>query len=227
MALFNRRRRSPTSSAQVPAIPQPVAGDPALLLKKAQRAHERAEEEYDREPETRARLEVLYQQAATAARYLRHPAEADAWLGLADVRRYQQGRRDDTLAAFNEAIATGRDRADVWDAYLDYVTYAPSAQFLLDITAAMPQPIRAGRIGLLLSVAERRDRWGTMAPEDGQGYLWRLPDLLRQLDDVESLGALLSHLGLREEHDGSHAEAVAILSEAAAPVTPPRRPLID
>ena len=108
------------------------------------------------------------------------------------------------------------DRDNVWDAYLNYVTYGISAQFLLDITAAMPPRIRAARIGMLLSVAEQHDRWGTMPVEEGKTYLSRLPDLLRQLGDDESLGGCLSVLGLREEREGSHAEAVAILAEAAA-----------
>ncbi len=218
MPLFSRRRQPP---AQPPApahaaLPPPPAGDPQALLSKAQRAHQRAEESMDREPATRARLENLYLQAASACRATRHSAEADAWLGLADVRRYQKGRREDTLAAFNAALAAAPDRDDVWDEYLNYVTYGISAQFLLDITAAMPPRIRAARIGMLLSVAEQHDRWGTMPVEEGKTYLSRLPDLLRQLGDDESLGGCLSVLGLREEREGSHAEAVAILAEAAA-----------
>jgi hypothetical protein len=217
MALFSRRRAQPAPAPGRPAaLPPPPAGDPQQLLRNAQRAHQRAEESMDREPATRARLENLYLQAASATQAARHPAEADAWLGLADVRRYQKGRRDDTLAAFNAALSAAPERDDVWEEYLSYVTYGISAPLLLEVTAAMPPRIRAGRIGMLLSVAEQRDRWGTMPVEEGKAYRCRLPDLLRQLHDDESLGACLSVFGLREEREGSHADAVAILAEAAA-----------
>jgi hypothetical protein len=82
--------------------------------------------------------------------------------------------------------------------------------------SAMPQPIRASRLHLLLSVAERHDRWGTMPPADGQEFLEQLPGKLRELGDFESLGAYLSHVGVHTEKDGSHAQALTLLREAVA-----------
>lgn len=123
-----------------PAPAPPAAADPAAaaaLLTRAQRAQNRAEEVRDREPATRARLDTLYLQAAAALHGCASPAEIDAWLGLADLRRYQKGRRTDTLDAYGRALAFDRFSAAAWDAYLDYFTYAPTAADLLAAVAGI------------------------------------------------------------------------------------------
>jgi len=207
-------RRRAAAAPHLIATPDPVAA--AALLTRAQRAHTRAEEVYDREPATRALLETLYLQAAAALHGCSDPAEIDAWLGLADVRRYQKGRRADTLDAYGRALAFDPFSAAAWDAYLNYFTYAPTARDLLAAVAGMPPVILAGRIEWLLSVAERRDRWGTMAAEEGEAFLTALPEQLQRQGDMPSLGLVLSRTGLRIEREGSHAVAIAVLAKAAA-----------
>lgn len=62
------------------------------LLDAASTAHEHAEQEFDRSPETREDLEHAYLSAARALESEGHPDRARAWLGVATVRRYQKGR---------------------------------------------------------------------------------------------------------------------------------------
>lgn len=88
------------------------------LLEAATAAHAHAEQEFDRSPETREELERAYLAAARALDAENHPDQAAAWLGVATVRRYQKGRRDDTLAAFDAALTADPGRIAVWDAGL-------------------------------------------------------------------------------------------------------------
>jgi len=159
------------------------------LLEAATTAHAHAEQEFDRSPETREDLEHAYLAAAHALGAESHPDRAVAWLGVATVRRYQKGRRADTLTAFDEALTADPDRIPVWDAYFDYITYAVSAAALLAIVERMPAPIRARNLSAVMAVAHGTDRWGTMSPDDQQQFRTALPGLLDALDDRPSLGA--------------------------------------
>jgi tetratricopeptide (TPR) repeat protein len=172
------------------------------------------EDEYDRSPETKAVLEAMFAEAAEALAAARHPAEVAAWLGLAQSCRYQKGRRDDTLAAFDKALAADPEHAAVWDAYLEYVTYGIHVNDLLALTERIPASLRAGQLDRLLAVADGRDRWGGMPADDGARYRTEVPALLERSGDDASLGRFLSDAGLMEERHGSHAEAVRILRAA-------------
>ena len=186
------------------------------LLDAANTAHAHAEQEFDRSPETRDDLERAYLGAARALEVEGHPDLAAAWLGVATVRRYQKGRRDDTLSAFDAALTADPDRIAVWDAYLDYITYAVSAPALLAIVHRMPAPIRASKLGAVMAVAYGSDRWGTMSPDDQLQFRTDLPGLLELLDDQPSLGALLSSDALHEYRHGSHSEAHRLMRRAVA-----------
>lgn len=210
MPLFSRRRGGRTAQ---PAVDPATA---AALLTQAQRAHTRAEDSRDHDPRTLARIETSYSQAAAALHVCGSPAELDAWLGLAAVRRYQKGRRPDTLDAFGRALAFNPFSGAAWDAYLDYFTYAPTAEDLLGAVAGMPPAIRAGRIEWLLAVARQSDRWGTMASAEAAQFLAGLPGELRRLGDPASLGIVLSQDGIRTEREGSLPVALAVLREAAS-----------
>lgn len=190
----------------------PMAGP--MLLERARERYERAEQDYDRRPETKAELEAMYAAAAKALAAGGHPDEAEAWFGLAQARRYQKGRRTDTLAAFDRAIAANPQNDTVWDAYLEYITYGISLQDLLALTERIPPVVRPRHLSTLLSVADGRDRWGGMPSADGARYRAELLLLLAHLGDQESLGLLLSENGLAEERNGSHAQAMQILRDA-------------
>jgi len=185
------------------------------LLEAATTAHAHAEQEFDRSPETREDLEHAYLAAAHALGAESHPDRAVAWLGVATVRRYQKGRRADTLTAF-EALTADPDRIPVWDAYFDYITYAVSAAALLAIVERMPAPIRARNLSAVMAVAHGTDRWGTMSPDDQQQFRTALPGLLDALDDRPSLGALLSADAMHEYRHGSHPEAHRLMRGAIA-----------
>ena len=186
------------------------------LLGSAVSAHDDAEREFDRSPETRAELEQMYLLAAHALQEEKHPDLGAAWLGLATVRRYQKGRRDDALAAFDAALAAAPNSADVWDAYLDYITYAVSAAALTGIVERMPATIRVRKLSQIVSVGRGTDRWGTMSSEDQKSFSAELPQVLEGLGDQRSLGALLSENALREYRDGSHDEARTMMRRAVA-----------
>ncbi|WP_322749688.1 MULTISPECIES: hypothetical protein [unclassified Frankia] len=112
-----------------------------------------------------------------------HPDEADAWFGLAQARRYQKGRRDDTLAAFERALDAALGRTDVWDAYLEYATYGITVDGLLMLTERIPPGVQADYLDRLLSVADGRDRWGGMPPAG----MWRRRRRRRALCPVRNL----------------------------------------
>ncbi len=185
-----------------------------MLLDRARQRYERAEQDYDRSPETKAELEAMFAEAAEALAAAGHPDEVEAWFGLAQARRYQKGRRADTLDAFDRAIAAEIQHDPVWDAYLEYVTYGINVQGLLTLTERIPPVVRPRYVSRLLSVADGRDRWGGMPATDGARYRAELPMLLTRLGDQESLGLLLSENGLAEERNGSHARALQILRDA-------------
>ena len=186
------------------------------LLKSAETAHALAEQEFDRSPETREELECAYLAAARALDAEGHPERAAAWLGLATVRRYQKGRRDDALAAFDAALTAGPDCIEVWEAYLDYITYAVSAAALLAIVERMPASVRVHELPAVVAVGRGTDRWGTMSVDDQRRFTAALPELLDALDDRPSLGALLSTNALDEYRNGSHAEAHRLMRSAVA-----------
>lgn len=186
------------------------------LLGSAVSAHDDAEREFDRSPETRAELEQMYLLAAHALQEEKHPDLGAAWLGLATVRRYQKGRRDDALAAFDAALAAAPNSADVWDAYLDYITYAVSAAALIGIVERMPAIIRVRTLPQIVSVGRGSDRWGTMSSEDQKYFSAELPQVLERLGDEPSLGTLLSENALREYRDGSHDKALTMMRRAVA-----------
>ena len=145
-----------------------------------------------------------------------HPKRASAWLGLATVRRYQKGRRDDALEAFDAALTAGPASAEVWDAYLDYITYAVSAAALLAIVERMPAPIRIRKLPAIEAVGRGTDRWGTMSLDDQHRFTNALPALLIALDDRPSLGSLLSTNALDDHRNGSPARAHQLMRRAVA-----------
>jgi stress response protein SCP2 len=179
-------------------------------------AHDDAEREFDRSPETRADLEQMYLLAAHAVQEENHPDLGVAWLGLATLRRYQKGRREDALAAFDAALAAAPNSLDVWDAYLDYITYAVSAAALIGIVERMPASIRAQMLWRIVSVGRGTDRWGTMSSQDQKYFVAELPGVLERLGDQPSLGTLLSDIALREYRDGSHDSARDLMRRAVA-----------
>lgn len=204
----------PDRTHHAPRRDPAVRSTGAQLLETAAAAH--AEREFDRSPETREELEHAYLAAARAMESEDHPNRATAWLGVAAVRRYQKGRRDDTLAAFEAALTAGPNDLAVWDAYLDYITYAVSAAALLTIVERMPAPVRARKLAAVVAVGHGTDRWGTMSPDDQQRFRTALLGLLQALDDRPSLGVLLSADALEEYRHGSHADAHRLMRRAVA-----------
>jgi stress response protein SCP2/tetratricopeptide (TPR) repeat protein len=186
------------------------------LLVAAQSAHDEAEREFDRSPETRAVLERMYLRAVHALDAEGDPALGTAWLGLATLRRYQKGRREDALEAFDAALTASPNEIAVWDAYLDYITYAASAASLTGIVQRMPAAVRVQMLWLVVSVARGTDRWGTMSFEEQKSFTADLPGLLERLSDNASLGAFLSDIALREYRDGSHDRARDLMRRAVA-----------
>ncbi|WP_232661913.1 TerD family protein [Pseudonocardia sp. TRM90224] len=210
-------RPVPASSSGVPGWAlAAVDGTGAELLSAARAAHDDAEREFDRSLETRARLEEMYLRAVRALEAENDAALGVAWLGLATVRRYQKGRRDDALEAFDAALVASPDDGDVWDAYLDYITYAVSAVALLGIVERMPASVRVEKLWLVIGVGRGADRWGTMSVEDQKMFSAQLPGLLKRLGDRPSLGALLSENALRVYRDGSHDDAWTLMRQAVA-----------
>ena len=216
MGLFDRTRILSPQSASQPAMDHNFDLPGAQLLEAADAAYARAEQEFDRSPDTRATLEHAYLTAAQALDGEGHPRRAAAWLGVATIRRYQKGRREDALAAFDAALTAAPDSIEIWDAYLDYITYAVSAAALLAIVERMPASIRVQQLPAVVAVGRGTDRWGTMPVEEQRLFTEALPELLEALDDRPSLGALLSTEALNEYRNGSHTQAHELMLRAVA-----------
>jgi hypothetical protein len=110
----------------------------------------------------------------------------------------------------------GPDSIEVWDAYLDYITYAVSAAALLAIVERMLASVRVHKLPAVVAVGRGSDRWGTMSLDDQRRFTAALPGLLDALNDRPSLGALLSTNALDAYRNGSHAEAHQLMRRAVA-----------
>jgi hypothetical protein len=92
------------------------------------------------------KLHLASQQTGSALRDLDDEGAPTRPTTRSRARRYQKGRRDDALVAFDAALTAAPDNIEVWDAYLDYITYAVSAAALLAVAERMPAPIRAQKL---------------------------------------------------------------------------------
>ncbi|MEW1838724.1 hypothetical protein AB0392_12280 [Nonomuraea angiospora] len=98
------------------------------------------------------------------------PTVGEACLLLAQTLRYQAGHRDDTLAAYVEALYYRRTNPDVWCDLLDYASSAPYIPMLADLFAISPLSVRPALLPLLVSISDGRDRMGNLDPAKGHGF---------------------------------------------------------
>jgi hypothetical protein len=165
---------------------------------------------------TLAAREEQFLEATRALAVAGSPQLAAGWHGVAQCRRYQKGRRPDTLDAFHCAFAADPQYALAWDDYLEYRTYGAFAADLTELLRRLPVELRWKRVPRLVAAARRTDVWGNVTPDHGALFLAGLTDDLRRVGDDRSLGWWLSDRGVDEKRNGSHARAVEILREAVA-----------
>jgi len=154
--------------------------------------------------------------AADKLRRSRDPLLAAALLGLARSIRYQRGRRDDTLAAYVEAICYERNNLAAWSELVDYATAAPHISTLVTMFSKAPLEVRPELLGYLLATSDGRDRAGRLSPAAGSRLRAALLELAYSQGDSASVASLAADAGMRAHKDGDTAAAIAAWRRAVA-----------
>ncbi|MFG1975514.1 hypothetical protein ACGFJC_39805 [Nonomuraea fuscirosea] len=127
------------------------------------------------------------------------PMGGEAGLVLAQTLRYRTGRRDDTLAAYVEALYYNRDNPDTWRELIEYASSAPHIPVLVDLFAISPLAVRPTLLAVLVSIADGRDRMRNLEPAKGPLLRATLLDLAENQADRVSIAYLAADAGHRAE----------------------------
>jgi tetratricopeptide (TPR) repeat protein len=175
----------------MPALP--LAGyDPQAraALTEAEAARAETEANYQRAPEDWPRVEKAFRRAAERLGRAEDSQVAAAWLGVARSTRYQKGRRDDTLAAFVEALRWDRANADAWCELLDMSATAPHIPTLVALFVRIPLKTRPLAARQLLTLSRGQDRLGKMSPSAGERLRAELLSLAEAQGDTATMARL-------------------------------------
>jgi tetratricopeptide (TPR) repeat protein len=154
--------------------------------------------------------------AADKLRRSKDPLLATALLGLARSIRYQRGRRDDTLAAYVEAIYNERDNQAAWSELIEYVAAAPHIPTLVTMFSKAPLEVRPELLGYLLAISDGHDRAGRLGPAAGSRLRAALLELADSQGDTASVAALAADAGMRAYKEGDTAAAIGAWRRAIA-----------
>ncbi|RVX41125.1 hypothetical protein EDD27_3594 [Nonomuraea polychroma] len=138
----------------------------------------------------------------------RDPAVANAFLLLAKTIRYQPGRRDDTLAAYIDALYYDRHNADLWRELIDYAASAPHIPMLAALFRRAPADVRPVLLGQFLSISDGNDRMGNLDPANGPRLRDALAEAAHAEADRPSIAALAADAARRAEAAGEQDVAV-------------------
>jgi hypothetical protein len=206
----------------VPPHTEPEA-DGLLLLAEAQEACQRAGDDFDRGPRTWPRVEQAFRLAAGALSAKAGPAASRAWLGIAHARRFQRGRRDDTLIAYVEALRLDRAHTEAWCQLLDYASVAPHVPTLRELFARASQVCRPPMLHRLLAMSHQADRFARLTPAQGERLRAALLTLAHSDGDDVCVALLYADEGMRAEKSDRLSDAVTAWRRAVlAGSTDPR-----
>ncbi|WP_084962959.1 hypothetical protein [Thermoactinospora rubra] len=151
-----------------------------------------------------ANLRRIIDQLASAG----DPTVARACWLLATTVRYQSGRRDDTLAAYVDALYYDRDNAELWHELLDYAAAAPYIPMLVELFKRMPRHVRPDLLGYFVAISDGRDRMGNLDPDHGHDLREALLLKAQAEGDLASVALLAGEEGRRAEQAGDLDSAV-------------------
>ena len=176
-------------------------------LNDVERCRQLVEADWERAPDAYVKLERRFRAVAGLLDEARDAAAALAWLGVARSVRYQRGRREDTLAAFAEAIKRDPEQVPPWLELVDYGTLAPDVETLLALVAVAPLTVRPALLPTLLSVSYGTDRVGKLGAEAGTRLRAGLFGLAECEADRGSLAVLCVDAGRRAAKAGDEVGA--------------------
>lgn len=117
------------------------------------------------------------------------PQVGQAWLMLAQTIRYQSGRRDDTLAAYIEALYYDRANALLWQELMDYASFAPHVPTLAEVFSRVPLEVRPELWGDFVSAFNGYSRAGVADLQKAE----ELQAVLLQIAERQNDGATVAH----------------------------------
>lgn len=136
-------------------------------LAKLEKARELVDADRDRSTSAWPRLERRFRRVAALLDRSGDPVSGQAWLGVARTTRYQPGRRADTMAALAESVRRDPDLVDGWDEMIEYLSWTPDGEALLQVWQSAPAAVRPKLVPTLLSISRGEDRNGRMAAREG------------------------------------------------------------
>lgn len=177
--------------------PHLTGHDPAAraALEAAEDTREEIDADWGRDPQAWPRLEQTVCGILDDLVRARDPWTGRAWLTLARTRRYQKGRRDDTLRAYIEAMFHDRDDTEAAGEFLEYLTIGATVPMFVAIYRRLRSTVRAALMPTLLSVSYAEDRHGRLDAEQGAA----LRAALAEIGDPATVAALEADAGLRAE----------------------------
>lgn len=137
------------------------------------------------------------------------PMVAQACLLLAQSIRYQAGRRDETLAAYIDALNYDRTNATVWEELTEYAAAAPHIPMLVDVFAKSPTVVRPALLPLLVAISDGHDRMGNLNLVKGPALRAALLKRAENQADQASIAYLAADAGHRAEMSGDLTAAAA------------------
>ncbi|MDX6738429.1 DUF4429 domain-containing protein [Actinocorallia sp. A-T 12471] len=170
----------------------------------------------ERSPKAWTALESSVNELVSKLEKAGDPMVADAWLLLARCTRFQKGRRDDTLAAYVNALFSDRDNVEAWSEFLEYICSAAHVPTLLDIYARVPMSVRPSLVHQFLAVSHGADRHGGVTARGGARLRAALESLAESQNDDGTVAVLAADRGLRAEKAGDVDDAVAGYRRAVA-----------
>ncbi len=187
-----------------------------MALTEAENDRSAVEADYDRRRDAWPRVERSFYSVVERLVRANDPSVSAAWLGLAGAVRYQRGRRDDTLAAYVEALHYDRTNGDAWSGLIDMASAAPHVPTLVSLFARIPFGAREHPLQQLLATADGHDRLGNMSRSDGARLRNDLFELIESQGDARSTAFLAGKASLEAEKDGDLDVAIVEWRRAVA-----------
>ena len=121
-----------------------------------------------------------------------------AWPGLA----IQKNHRNQTLAAYTETLRRDPTVLEAWEELWTTRRSRPMSRVLAGLFAAAPSPGRLALVPHLLSISDRKDRFGRLDLPLGPELRERLVEISAESGDTASLAMLLADAGKRAAEAG-------------------------
>lgn len=191
---------------------QPVLGgiddNARARLAEAESKRAAVDADYERGRDAWPRVERLFRTLVEELRRRNDPTISAAWLGLARSIRYQRDHRDETLAAYVEALYYDRGNVDAWCELIEYASAAPHVPTLVSVFERIPSGSKVRPLQFLLAIADGGGRLGNIGGTEGAHLRVAILDLIESQGDAESIAFLAGKAGLRAEKEGDIETAV-------------------